>query len=56
MVLRGLDQPISMFSLALLQEDVMSSKSNRTIAIINRKKDYVTIAASLPSFSKKSMD
>ncbi|CAB3981176.1 Hypothetical predicted protein, partial [Paramuricea clavata] len=40
-----------MFSLALLQDDnVMSSKSNRTIAIINGKEDYETIAASLPTF------
>ncbi|CAB3998260.1 Hypothetical predicted protein [Paramuricea clavata] len=40
-----------MFSLALLQDDnVMSSKSNRTIAIINGKENYETIAASLPKF------
>lgn len=40
-----------MFSFALLQEEnVMSSKSNRTVAIINGKEDYITVKTALPSF------
>ena len=40
-----------MFSFALLQEvNVMSSKSNRTVAIINGKEEYETVATSLHDF------
>ena len=40
-----------MFSFALLQQgNVMSSKSNRTVAIINGKEDYQTLKTALPDF------
>ena len=40
-----------MFSFALLQEqNFMSSKSNRTVAIINGKEEYETSATSLHDF------
>lgn len=40
-----------MFSFALLQQDnVMSSKSNRTVAIINGKEEYETLKTALSDF------
>lgn len=40
-----------MFSFALLQKpNVMSSKSNRTVAIVNGKEEYETLASSLKDF------
>ncbi|CAB4040848.1 unnamed protein product [Paramuricea clavata] len=39
-----------MFSFALLQQDVMSSKHNKTVAIINGKEDYETLKTALPDF------
>ena len=40
-----------MFSFALLQKpNVMSSKSNRTMAIVNGKEEYETLASSLKDF------
>ena len=44
-----------MFSLVLLQleENVMSSKNNRTVAIINGPEDYQTLKDSLPNFLRE---
>ena len=40
-----------MFSLALLQQNnAISSKSNRTVAIINGKEDYEILQTALPDF------
>ena len=40
-----------MFLFALLQKpNVMSSKSNRTVAIVNGKEEYETLASSLKDF------
>ncbi len=45
-----------MFSFALLQQgNVMSSKSNRTVAIINGKEEYQTLRTALPDFLMKSI-
>ena len=43
-----------MLSFALLQQgNVMSSKSNRTVAIINGKEDNQTLKTALPDFFDK---
>ena len=40
-----------MFSFALLQKpNVMTSKSSHTVAIVNGKKEYETLASSLKDF------